>query len=165
MKNRCIHTEKIMKEYHYAEVLDYYRKGIIPFLIIYLLIFINFIVKLMKDDIGTLTIFNVAASVILVGVLIVKLEKVIKLNQRRMQVMYGKSDCECIVEFSDVIIITTENKNQREISYNHILRYIETKNLIILIIDGRMFVPLDKNGFIEGDAESCKRFIDDRIRK
>ncbi|GLB32454.1 hypothetical protein LAD12857_43770 [Lacrimispora amygdalina] len=61
--------------------------------------------------------------------------------------------------------MTTENKNQREISYNHILKYIETKNLIILILDGRMFVPLYKNGFIEGDAESCKRFIDGRIRK
>ena len=165
MKNRCIHTEKIMKEYHYAVMLDYYRKVIIPFLIIYLLVFIYFIMKLMRNDIGTLMVFNVAAPVILAGVLIVKLEKVIKLNRRRMQVMHGKSDCECIVEFSDVIQMTTENKNQREISYNHILRYIETKNLIILILEGRMFVPLDKNGFIEGDAESCKRFIDGRIRK
>nr|WP_314459297.1 hypothetical protein [uncultured Clostridium sp.] len=39
------------------------------------------------------------------------------------------------------------------------------KNLIILILDGRMFVPLDKNGFIGGEAESCKKFIDGKIRK
>ncbi|WP_277407245.1 hypothetical protein [Lacrimispora xylanisolvens] len=122
MKNRCIHTEKVMKEYHYAVLLDYYRKLIIPFLIVYLLIIINFVVKFLKHDIGALTIFNVAAPVFLVGVLIAKLEKVIRLNRQRMQVMYGKSDCECMVEFKDLILMTTENKNQREISYQHIFK-------------------------------------------
>lgn len=165
MKNRCIHTEKVIKEYHYAVMLDYYRKLIIPFLIVYLLIIINFVLRFMKHDIEALTIFNVAAPVFLVGVLIAKLQKVIRLNQRRMQVMHGKSDCECIIEFKDLILMTTENKNQREISYQHILKYIETKNLIILILDGRMFIPLDKNGFIEGDAESFRKFIDGKIKK
>ncbi|MBE5975342.1 MAG: YcxB family protein [Paenibacillaceae bacterium] len=164
MKNRCIHTEKVMKEYHYAVLLDYYRKLIIPFLIVYLLIIINFVVKFLKHDIGALTIFNVAAPVFLVGVLIAKLEKVIRLNRQRMQVMYGKSDCECMVEFKDLILMTTENKNQREISYQHILKHIETKNLIILILEGRMFIPLDKNGFIEGDAESFIKFVDGKIK-
>ncbi|NNJ30534.1 YcxB family protein [Lacrimispora defluvii] len=165
MKNRCIHTQKVMKEYHYAVMRDYYRKLIIPFLIVYLLIIINFVMKFMKHDIGTLTIFYVAAPVFLAGVLIAKLEKVIRLNQRRMQVIYGKSDCECMVEFKDLIMITTENKNQREISYQDILKYIETKNLIILIFDGRIFIPLDKNGFIEGDVESFREFIDGKIKK
>ena len=165
MKNRCIHTEKVMKEYHYAVMLDYYRKLIIPFLIVYLLIIINFVMKFMKHDIGVLTIFNVAAPVFLAGVLIAKLEKVIRLNQRRMQVMYGKSDCECMVEFKNLILMTTENKNQREISYQHILKYIETKNLLILILEGRIFIPLDKNGFIEGDVESFRKFIDGIIKK
>lgn len=165
MKNRCIHTQKVMKEYHYAVMLDYYRKLIIPFLIVYLLIIINFVMKFMKHDIGALTIFNVAAPVFLVGVLIIKLEKVIRLNRHRMQVMHGKSDCECVVEFKDLILMTTENKNQREISYKHILKHIETKNLIILILEGRMFIPLDKNGFNEGDVESFKKFIDGKIKK
>lgn len=165
MKNRCIHTQKVMKEYHYAVMLDYYRKLIIPFLIVYLLIIINFVMKFMKHDIGALTIFNVAAPVFLVGVLIIKLEKVIRLNRHRMQVMHGKSDCECVVEFKDLILMTTENKNQREISYKHILKHIETKNLIILILEGRMFIPLDKNGFIEGDLESFMKFIDGKIKK
>lgn len=165
MKNRCIHTEKVMKEYHYAVLLDYYRKLIIPFLIVYLLIIINCVVKFMKHDIGALTIVNVAAPVFLVGVLIAKLEKVIRLNRQRMQVMYGKSDCECMVELKDLILMTTENKNQREISYQHILKHIETKNLIILILEGRMFIPLDKNGFIEGDVESFMKFIDGKIKK
>lgn len=119
----------------------------------------------MKHDIGALTIFNVAAPVFLVGVLIIKLEKVIRLNRHRMQVMHGKSDCECVVEFKDLILMTTENKNQREISYKHILKHIETKNLIILILEGRMFIPLDKNGFNEGDVESFKKFIDGKIKK
>jgi hypothetical protein len=154
-----------MKEYHYAVMLDYYRKLIIPFLIVYLLIIINFVMRFMKHDIEALTIFNVAAPVFLVGVLIAKLEKVIRLNQRRMQVMYGKSDCECMIEFKDLILMTTENKDQREISYQHILKYIETKNLIILILDGRIFIPLDKNGFIEGNAESLRKFIDGKIKK
>jgi hypothetical protein len=88
----------------------------------------------MKHDIQVLTIFNVAVPAFLAGVLIVKLEKVIKLNQQRMRVMHGKSDCECMIEFKDVILMTTENKNQREILYQHILKYIETKNLIILIL-------------------------------
>lgn len=165
MKNRCIHTEKVMKEYHYAVLLDYYRKLIIPFLIVYLLIIINFVMKFMKHNIGALTIFNVAAPVFLVGVLIIKLEKVIRLNRHRMQVMHGKSDCECMVEFKDLILMTTENKNQREISYQHILKYLETKKLIILILEGRIFIPLDKNGFIEGDVESFRKFIDGKIKK
>ena len=165
MKNRCIHTEKVMKEYHYAVMLDYYRKLIIPFLILYLLMIINFVMRFMKHDIGALTIFNVAAPVFLAGVLIAKLENVIRLNRRRMQVMYGKSDCECMVEFKDFILMTTENKNQREISYLHILKHIETKNLIILMLEGRMFIPLDKSGFIEGDVESFRKFIDGKIKK
>ena len=165
MKNRCIHTQKVMKEYHYAVMLDYYRKLIILFLIAYLLIIINFVMKFLKHDIGTLTIFDVAAPVFLAGVLIAKLEKLIRLNQRRVQVMYGKSDCECMVEFKDLMLMTTENKNQREFSYQHILKYIETKNLLILILEGRIFIPLDKNGFIEGDVESFKKFIDSKIKK
>ena len=118
MKNRCIHTEKVMKEYHYAVLLDYYRKLIIPFLIVYLLIIINCVVKFMKHDIGALTIVNVAAPVFLVGVLIAKLEKVIRLNRQRMQVMYGKSDCECMVELKDLILMTTENKNNVKFHIN-----------------------------------------------
>ncbi|MFW6677447.1 YcxB family protein [Lacrimispora sp. AGF001] len=165
MKNRCIHTQKVMKEYHYAVMLDYYRKLIISFIIVYLLIIINFVMRFMKHDIGVLTIFNMVAPVFLAGVLIAKLEKVIQLNQRRMQVMYGKYGCECMVEFNDLILITTENKNQREISYQHILKHIETKNLIILIIEGRMFIPLDKKGFMEGDAESFIKFIDGKMKK
>ena len=137
MKNRCIHTEKVMKEYHYAVMLDYYRKLIIPFLILYLLMIINFVMRFMKHDIGALTIFNVAAPVFLAGVLIAKLENVIRLNRRRMQVMYGKSDCECMVEFKD----------------------------FILMLEGRMFIPLDKSGFIEGDVESFRKFIDGKIKK
>ncbi|MBE5978607.1 MAG: YcxB family protein [Paenibacillaceae bacterium] len=165
MKNRCIHTEKVMKEYHYAVMLDYYQKLIIPFLIVYLLIIIYFVMKFIKHDIGALAIFDVAAPDFLAGVLIIKLEKVIRLNRHRMQVMHGKSDCECIIEFNDLILMTTEYKNQREISYQHILKYIETKNLIILILEGRIFIPLDKNGFIEGDVESFRKFIDGKINK
>ena len=165
MKNRCIYTKKVMREYRYAELLDYYRKLIIPFLIAFLLVFISFIVKIMEHDFKMFMIFYMIAPIIFVGMQIMNLEKVIKLNQQRSKVMYGKSDCECIVEFSDVIMMTAENKTQPEILYKHIIKYIETKNLIILILDGRMLVPLDKNGFIEGDAESCKKFIDNKIRK
>jgi hypothetical protein len=34
-----------------------------------------------------------------------------------------------------------------------------------IVVEGRMFIPLDKNGFIDGNAETFKKFIDGKIKK
>ncbi|WP_143322584.1 YcxB family protein [Clostridium sp. HBUAS56010] len=66
-----------------------------------------------------------------------------------MMIMYEKAEVDTIVEFCDVIRLTTEGRSQREISYNHVIGYKETKRLLVLILGGKMLIPISKDGFIE----------------
>lgn len=164
MKNKCVYTKEVMKEFHYASLMYYAKKFIAIMLIAFALAFINFISKLATYNISAYTILLVVIPVAFLLAIVENEKKAFKVELERMSVIYGKTEVETIVELYDVIKMTTENKNEREISYDHVLAYKETKNLLVIILDGRMIIPLSKDGFIEGDLESCREFLKSEIK-
>lgn len=164
MKNKCIYTKEVIKEYHYAALLFYFKKLIVTLLVIFVFALLNFIVKLITHNVDIHSISFLIFSPILLLAMILKENKGIKREEERFLVIYGKKYTESIVELCDVIRVMGENRNQQEVSYDHVVAYRETKNLIIIILDGRMFVPLSKKGFINGDAESCKKLLNSKIK-
>lgn len=164
MKNKCVYTKEVMKEFHYASLMYYAKKFIAIMLISFVLAFINFISKLATYNISAYTILLVVIPVAFLLAIVENEKKAFKVELERMSVIYGKTEVETIVELYDVIKMTTENKNEREISYDHVLAYKETKNLLVIILDGRMIIPLSKDGFIEGDLESCREFLKSEIK-
>lgn len=49
-------------------------------------------------------------------------------------------------------------------AFSDIEDFIETKNLIVLLLKGSLTVALSKNGFKEGSAEECIAFLKENIK-
>ena len=164
MKNKCVYTKEVVKGYHYVSFMYYFKNFVVVMLIVFIIALINFITKLTAHNIGVYTVALVFVPIVFLLAMIEKEKKGIKVESERMSIMYGKTEVETIVELYDNIKMITESKNEREISYDHIITYKETKNLIVIILKGRMLIPLSKDGFIDGDVESCKKLLNSKIK-
>jgi len=81
-----------------------------------------------------------------------KLEEVYKQENVMVQICIGET----------VNIVTPQNK--QDIEFNLIQSYIETKNLIILMVGNRT-IALHKNGFTKGTYEDFLSYMKERILK
>lgn len=88
----------------------------------------------------------------------------VKAERERIEVFFGSTAPVYRVEIGeDVRMIST--RNDSHVSFSDVENMVETKNLIVLMIKGSMTVPLHKNGFLEGNADECKRYLKEKISK
>ena len=70
-----------------------------------------------------------------------------------------------VIELHEEIKCSLDNENKRNISYDKVKGFIETDNLIVLLFDGNLLLPLKKDSFTVGNYEECKKFLLKKINK
>ena len=109
--------------------------------------------------------FLVGATLLALMILPVRNYNNIRVSDKRMQAIYHGKDPILNYEISDQIIahnLLTGASNIYE--YSQILKVIESKNLIVLIIRGNLLLALNKNSFSQGSWEECKTFIKQKCK-
>ena len=106
----------------------------------------------------------------LIILLYLKRKQATKLEIKRYNVLYGSIKNGSIkktmvIELDEEIKCSLDNENKRNISYDKVKGFIETDNLIVLLFDGNLLLPLKKDSFTVGNYEECKKFLLKKINK
>lgn len=155
-------TRDIIREYQIAFWNKRKGAGIIRILIILIFILASGIVieEVLDNDANYLTYLLLILPFLVVLVLALRVHNEIKTEYIRMcELNHGKNQV-LIHKLSDQITCynpTTEGTHT--IEYSQIIKVIDTKNLIILLVKGNLIIPLKKNGFREGTWNDAKGFI------
>lgn len=166
MVNKYINTKQIVREYQTAWWNDRYRKEIIVMIIVLLLGMFMLMTQIIQKNVKimSLLLFTVL-PIMYFGMYFYKRKIAFKTEQQRFNRMYKDvKNREIKIRFDDLIKVTT-NKNTTEISYDKIKKYIETKNLIVLLLEGDMTIALKKDSFINGTEEECKKILDRKLKR
>ena len=99
---------------------------------------------------------------LLIWVCIRRKNRAIRTHQERIKVVYQDEAPVYRIEISEDIHATGP-KNERTISFSDVMKLIETKNLMILMIRGNLTITLDKRGFIQGDADACRQYLKEKM--
>lgn len=92
-----------------------------------------------------------------------KKKKAVQSEWERIDVLYHGTDLRYRVEVDGDITFTSPKARSR-IRFSDVEGYIETKDLIVLLIRGSMTLPLDKKGFKEGTKEAFMSLLADKVR-
>ena len=82
-----------------------------------------------------------------------KKSNAVKIEKEKLNTIY-KNKPLIIKVVIDNDIKTITSKGEKCVIFKEIEYYVETKNLIVLIIKGNMTIAIDKKGFIEGNYNS-----------
>lgn len=86
------------------------------------------------------------------------------LERDRMKVIFKDTIPAFRVEVGeDILMVTPQTKTQ--VSFGDVEDVFETKHLIILVVKGSMTVALNKDGFRQGDAEGCLKYLKSKLQK
>ena len=165
MVNQYINTKEIVKEYQKAWWSNRYKKEIIIMHIVLLIGLFMLITQIVKKDIKIMSLVAfIALPAMYFAMYFYKKKRAFKIEEERFEKAYKDvKNREIKIRFDNVIKVTT-NKNTSEVSYNRIKKYIETKNLIVLLLDGDMTIALQKDSFINGTEEECKKILDEKLK-
>ena len=94
----------------------------------------------------------------------VKKRIAIKTELERMDVVYKRTPLFIKVIFDNNIRLST-SQGERSIELNAIESYVETKNLIVLMVKGSMTIAFSKKGFTEGTYEEFLQKLKQLIKK
>ena len=166
MVNKYINTKQIVREYQRAWWNDRYRKEIIVMVIVLLLGMFMLITQIIQKDVKIMSLLLFAILPIMYFAMYFYKRKIaFKIEQEQYNKMYKDvKNREIKIRFDNVIKVTT-NKNTSEISYDKIKKYIDTKNLIVLLLEGDMTIALKKDSFINGTEQECKKILDSKLKK
>lgn len=92
-----------------------------------------------------------------------KKKKSIQIEQERIDILFRDLDLFCRVEVGEDIYFSSLKGNRR-IQFSDVENYIETRNLIVLLIKGSMTVALDKKGFREGTKEDFMSLLANTVK-
>jgi len=111
--------------------------------------------------------FGIFCALLIATNLVVKPERIIKINLQRAQETTGQTDLEIITSFTDEKIklhnITTGNTTY--LGYDAIKRIVETKDMYILFSKANQFVLVDKTTLIQQqNTEDFKQFLRDKCK-
>lgn len=162
--NKYVQTKDLVKEYQNAWWKNYFKKGIIVMSIILLVSIILFIQCYIKYNLINVGFIALIAICVLYFILLyLKKEKAIKMELKRYNALFNNQDKEIKIKLQKSIEIEID-KNKREIFYDKVKNYIETKNLIILLVEGNMTISLKKDAFTKGSYEECKELLNNEIK-
>lgn len=166
MVNKYINTKEIVKEYQKAWWSNRYRKEIIVMIGVLVIGIFMLVTQIVQKNVKFMSLIAfIALPVMYFTMYFYKKQKAFKLEAKRFEKTYKDAKSrEIKIRFDDVIKVTT-NKNTSEISYDKIKKYIETKKLIVLLVEGDMTIALKKDSFVNGTEEECKKVLDEKLRK
>lgn len=88
--------------------------------------------------------------------------RAIRMQQERVRVVYKDAIPVYRIEIGEDIHATSP-ESERNISFSDVRKLIETENLMIMMIRGNLTVTLDKRGFTQGDADTCRQYLKEKI--
>lgn len=107
-------------------------------------------------------LMTIMLTVLLIWLCIRRKNRAVRIQQERIRVFYKDTIPVYRIEIGEDIHMTTLG-SEKNISFSDVMKLIETKNLMILMVRGNLSVTLDKNGFKQGDAERCKEYLKEKI--
>ena len=153
-----LHTKENLKLWTKHNI-DNSLKGFRIFSILFLLLFIlTLFTKKSEDDIG---IVIMTITIILAGNLgtIIAQRKSLKTIMERYEMIADSLDCFINCKISDKVYFVSKDEKEiekkKEMELKDIIRVSEYKNWIILMFKGEVFIPFDKDGFIQGNWKDC----------
>lgn len=155
--NEYEYTQDIMKE-SVGAWWDYkfkggYRSMLVGFLLITIVAIVGKRPVLLLLEI--IPVFVIVLSIL-------KKKKAIQMEQERSEVLF-RSSASCRLEVGGDISVTSPRGSNR-IQFSDVENYMETKNLIVLLIKGGMTLAFDKNGFKEGTKDEFLSFLADKMK-
>lgn len=170
MKNEYVYTKEIIEEYEKAWWNNHFKKLKICVLLSIILGIIILIYGIFNHMISSLGIALIVFPFTLIILLYLKRKQATKLEIKRYNVLYGSIKNGSIkktmvIELDEEIKCSLDNENKRNISYDKVKGFIETDNLIVLLFDGNLLLPLKKDSFTVGNYEECKKFLLKKINK
>lgn len=165
MKNEYVYTKEIIEEYEKAWWKNHFKKLKICVLVSLILGIIILIYGIFNHMISSFGIALIVFSFTLIIVLYLKRKQAINLETKRYNVLYGSKKKTMVIELDEAIKCSLDNENKRNISYDKFKGIIETDNLIVLLFDGNLLLPLKKDSFTVGNYEECKKFLLKKINK
>ncbi|MBQ8597093.1 MAG: YcxB family protein [Lachnospiraceae bacterium] len=151
--NKFKFTKELVKEH----VLYYWMKYVIGIGGIAVILFAYYLYLFLVSERQPELIVFVCVLLIPV-VLCVRINKDIKNILERNRVQYGDEAPVYTVEMDEEIVVTV-NEISMHISPDNIKKYVQTKNLLVLYINGSMAVVLKKDSFVQGSVEECIKWV------
>lgn len=156
--NEYEYTPEILKESVGAWWDCKFKSGYRSMLVVFILIAVLSIV--MKQPVLLLLEL---APLFVIALLGLKKKKAIQIEQERVDILFRSSPLYYRVEVGEDISATSPRGNSR-IQFSDVESYIETKNLIVLLVKGSMTLAFDKKGFKEGTKEDFMSLLADTIK-
>lgn len=165
MVNKYTNTKEIVKEYQKAWWSNRYKKEIIVMCIVLFIGLVILISQITKKDIKIMSLIAfIVLPVMYFTMYFYKKKIAFKIEEERFEKAYKDVKNKEIKIIIDDIIKVSTNKNTSEVSYNKIKKYIETKNLIVLLLEGDMTIAIKKDSFLNGTEEECKKLLDEKLK-
>lgn len=155
MVNRYLYTAEIIRETMKKSI----NKSAIILDIIGVFICIYCIYKGVLLNSTFLIVEGVILLFLVIGINAYKIKKAIDIQIERVRVQYGEEPQEITIELKDNIQMYIKD-SKKEISFNDVISYKETDNLLIILLKGKMTIPLKKDSFLEGSMKECKELLD-----
>ena len=97
--------------------------------------------------------------VLVIGLMKLAAYRTIKAEKERMQVLYPEGPPVIRFEIGKSIIFNN-GKQESNVAFSDIVKILETKNLIVIILKGEMNIALGKTNFLEGSPEECLSYLE-----
>ena len=163
VNNKYKYTKEIIKEYQNAWWNSEFRVGNIS-MVVTTFIAIGLLVQAIHNkSIGVYTVLLLLMPVLYFIMFPIRKKKAIKVEMDKYSRMYENTDNTIKIALDDKIQIKTAG-GKTEVTYDRIKKYIETKNLIILLLKGDMTISLKKDSFTKGTEEECKKLLKEKIK-
>lgn len=166
MINRYNYTKDIIREYQNAWWKNEFKIGNISMIATFIIAILLLIQRIQKGTVNIYAIFLVVMPILYFIMLPIKKNKAVKTEINRYNETYKNID--------NIIEIKLNKKNDKielktaggktQVTYDKIKKYIETKNLIILLLKGDMTISLKKDAFVDGSEEECKNLLKEKIK-
>ncbi len=77
---------------------------------------------------------------------------------------YGMSEWTRTIELLENEIVMNDATSRSVICYENIRKIVEKGNTVVLILHDNMALRLYKDAFVEGDWESCRRMLEEKMK-
>ena len=164
MENHYRFTDRILLESYLAYWKDLYRKSFFVMGTVFAVMAILCIAD--RKNAGTYA-FGLLLPVLYTATMFLRRRRTIRsIASRFMKKYSGKApEARYRLDWESGMILQRMDGEETSIPMSGIEKVLETENLIVIILNGRMYLALDKKGFLSGTADECIRLLREKARK
>ncbi len=113
---------------------------------------------------------SIVIGILTVGITVLacykaSVKQMVKMETERIAMLHEGEARTVSIQLNETGIAYSSTGLDRSIQYADVLRVVQSKNFILLMLKGSTMLPLQKDGFTEGTAEECLAFLAQKIGK